>query len=153
MDGEFVCENQFAAIRGIGGGNFMILGQDLDSTLAAAEAAANAARAVPDVILPFPLGVVRSGSKVGSQYPGLGTSTNHQFCPTLRNSITDSSLPERCACVYEIVIDGLNHEAVANAMRAGIRAACLPGVLEITAGSYGGMLGKHKFPLREMMQR
>ena len=152
MDGQFLCEDEFGTTPAIGGGNFLILAGDLSVALAAAEAAANAARAMPDVILPFPLGVVRSGSKVGSQYPGLGASINHRYCPTLRDKIEDSALPLNCNAVYEIVIDGLTHDAVANAMRAGIQAACIPGVLGITAGNYEGKLGPHKFHLRELMK-
>lgn len=152
MDGDFICEDEFSIVRGVAGGNFIIMGIDQGITLAAAEAAAHAARAVPDVILPFPLGIVRSGSKVGSQYSGLGASTNHQFCPTLRAIINDSMLPDQSECAYEIVIDGLTRDAVANAMRAGIHAACLPGVREITAGNYGGKLGELRLPLREILR-
>ena len=107
-------------------------------------------RTVPGVILPFPGGVVRSGSKVGSKYPKLRASTNHAYCPTLRGAIEDSELPAGVNAVYEIVIDGLTKESVATAMRSGIDAACLPGVIGITAGNYGGKLGPNHFHLRQL---
>ena len=150
MDGEFTCEDEFGTTKGVAGGNFIIMGESQEAALRAAEAAAAAARTIPEVILPFPGGVVRSGSKVGSKYPKLRASTNHAYCPTVRGAIEDSALPPDVNAVYEIVIDGLTKEAVAAAMRAGIDAACLPGVIGITAGNYGGKLGPHHFHLRHL---
>src|SRR5690348_5467728 len=137
MDGEFVCEDWFGTIKGVAGGNFLIVGASQAEALAAAEAAVAAIRAVPGVIMPFPGGVVRSGSKVGSRYKKLRASTNDAFCPTLRGMVK-SALPEGVNAVYEIVIDGLDQAAVEQAMRVGVRAACLPGVVQISAGNYGG---------------
>jgi formylmethanofuran--tetrahydromethanopterin N-formyltransferase len=151
MDGEFTCEDEFGTTRGIAGGNFLILGETQASALVAAEAAVEAARQVRDMILPFPGGIVRSGSKVGSKYRPLKASTNHAYCPTLRGAINDSALPDSVNAVYEIVIDGLSPEAVIAAMRAGIHAACRPGVIGITAGNYGGKLGPHKIYLHEIL--
>ena len=107
-------------------------------------------RSVPGVILPFPGGVVRSGSKIGSRYRFLSASTNTAYCPTIRGQVK-SALDEKTGAVLEIVIDGLTHDAIAAAMRAGIRAACRPGILGITAGNYGGKLGKHHFRLHELL--
>ena len=109
-----------------------------------------AIRQVPEVILPFPGGVVRSGSKVGSRYKKLRASTNDAYCPTLRGLVT-SSLPEGAGAVYEIVMDGLTLEAVAEATRVGIQAACRPGILGITAGNYGGKLGPHHLYLHKLL--
>lgn len=150
MDGEFLCEDEFGTAKGVAGGNFLILGDSPASALAAAEAGAAAARSVGDVILPFPGGIVRSGSKVGSKYRALKASTNHVYCPTLRGAVMDSALPDGCNAVYEVVIDGLTRDAVAAAMRLGIDAACQPGVLRISAGHYGGKLGPHLFHLRQL---
>jgi formylmethanofuran--tetrahydromethanopterin N-formyltransferase len=151
MDGEFLCEDRFGTVTGVAGGNLIICGRDGDAALAAADGAVEAMRSCPDVILPFPGGIVRSGSKVGSKYPKLKASTNDAYCPTLR-PLTDSQLPEGCRAVYEIVVDGLSEEAVSAAMRAGLHAAVRsPGVLRITAGNYGGKLGKHHFHLRELL--
>jgi formylmethanofuran--tetrahydromethanopterin N-formyltransferase len=150
MDGEFTCEDEFGTTKGVAGGNFIILGESQEAALRAAEAAVAAARTIPDVILPFPGGVVRSGSKVGSKYPKLRASANHAYCPTLRGAIENSELPDGVNAVYEIVIDGLTKDAVAAAMLAGIDAACLPGVLGITAGNYGGKLGPHHFHLHQL---
>jgi formylmethanofuran--tetrahydromethanopterin N-formyltransferase len=149
MDGEFLCEDQFGTVKGVAGGNFLILGETQAAALAAAEAAAAAIREVPGVILPFPGGVVRSGSKVGSKYKGLKASTNEAYCPTLRG-LVNSALPEGVNAVYEIVIDGLDLASVEAATRAGIQAACRPGVLRITAGNYGGKLGPHHIHLHKL---
>ena len=140
MDGEFLCEDLFGTVKGVAGGNFLILGATQEAALAAAEAASAAIRAVPGVIAPFPGGVVRSGSKVGSRYKALRASTNDAYCPTLRG-LVKSALPEGVNAVYEIVIDGLDLAAVEEATRAGVRAACRPGVVRISAGNYGGKLG------------
>ncbi len=119
--------------------------------LAAAEAAVEAMAGMPGVILPFPGGIVRSGSKVGSKrYKTMIASTNDAFAPTLR-PITTSDLPNGVNSVQEIVLDGLDAPAISAAMRAGIDAACRLGVVRITAGNYGGKLGPHHFFLRQIM--
>ena len=152
MDGEFVCEDRIGTLTGIGGGNLLIGGVDRARALTATEAAADAMRQVADTILPFPGGIVRSGSKVGSIYKKLTASTNDAFCPTLR-ARTESAVPDGTGAVYEIVIDGFSFEAIQNTMRAGLHAASLaPGVTLITAGNYGGKLGRHHFHLRELLQ-
>jgi formylmethanofuran--tetrahydromethanopterin N-formyltransferase len=151
MDGEFVCEDRFGTVKGVAGGNLLIGGKDQTSALMAAEAAVKAMAAVRDVILPFPGGIVRSGSKVGSRYKTLKASTNDAYCPTLTARTTTSLLPGTGA-VYEIVIDGLMPESVGEAMRVGLHAACeCAGVTMVTAGNYGGKLGKHHFALRELL--
>ncbi|MGI4978249.1 MAG: formylmethanofuran--tetrahydromethanopterin N-formyltransferase [Janthinobacterium lividum] len=155
MDGEFVCEGTTGLTKGaVGGGNLILMGRDAERTLRAAEAAAEAVAAMPDVIAPFPGGIVRSGSKVGSKYKTLMASTNHHYCPTLRGSV-DSDLDEDTGSVLEIVIDGLTPQSVADAMRAGLRAAIAlgpeRGCTRIGAGNYGGKLGKHHYRLRELL--
>ena len=151
MDGEFICEDVVGTASGVGGGNFLVLAASRAAALAGTEAAVAAMRELPNVILPFPGGIVRSGSKVGSKYPGLKASTNDAYCPTLKGQ-TRSALAPAVEAVLEIVIDGLSAADVAAAMRAGIAAACAQGgVLAITAGNYGGKLGKHHFHLREIM--
>lgn len=151
MDGEFVCEDWFGTVTGVAGGNLLICGVDVGAALTAAEAAVEAIRLIPGVALPFPDGVVRSGSKVGSRYPKLKASTNDAYCPTLRAAVP-TELPKNCGAVYEIVIDGVSFDAVQAAMRAGLQAAAqCPGVIRITAGNYGGKLGKHHFHLRELL--
>lgn len=150
MDGEFLCEDVFGTVKGVAGGNFLILGESQSAALAAAEAASAAVRAVPGVIAPFPGGVVRSGSKVGSKYKGLRASTNDAYCPTLRG-LVNSALPDDVHAVYEIVVDGVDLAGVEDAMRAGVRAACRPGVVRITAGNYGGKLGPHHLHLHKLL--
>jgi formylmethanofuran--tetrahydromethanopterin N-formyltransferase len=150
MDGEFLCEDRFGTVKGIGGGNFLILAEDQIKGLHAAEAAVEAIRKIPGVIMPFPGGIVRSGSKVGSRYKKLKASTNDAYCPTLRG-VVKTALPDNVGAVYEIVIDGLDQPAVEQAMSTGIRAACRPGVVRISAGNYGGNLGPFHFHLHKIL--
>jgi formylmethanofuran--tetrahydromethanopterin N-formyltransferase len=149
MDGEFLCEESASTVKGVGGGNFLILGRTQAQALAAAEAAVAAIRKIPGVILPFPGGVVRAGSKIGSKYKGLKASTTDAYCPTLRGAV-ESKLPEGVNAVYEIVFDGLDLASVEKATRVGIEAACRPGVVKITAGNYGGKLGPHHLHLHKL---
>jgi formylmethanofuran--tetrahydromethanopterin N-formyltransferase len=149
MEGEFLIDETFGMVKSVGGGNLLILGEDATATRSATEAAVMAMRHVPKVIMPFPGGIVRSGSKIGSKYRFLTASTNTAYCPTLRSQV-DSALPAGVNSVLEIVIDGLNEAAVREAMRVGIEAACQPGIVRISAGNYGGNLGQFQIALREL---
>ena len=149
MDGEFTVEESFGVQQAVGGGNIIILGTNEKKTLAAAAAATRAMNDIEDIILPFPNGVVRSGSKVGSRYKTLPASTNDAYCPTLK-AVTESSLPADVNCVLEIVIDGLTEDAVKQAMAAGIQAAAKPGIRQVSAGNYGGNLGQYKINLHDL---
>jgi len=151
MDGEFLVDESFNIQPAVGGGNILILGKDLKTTLGAATAATKAMRKISDIILPFPNGVVRSGSKVGSQYRTLLASTNDAYCPTLRGITEQSCIINGVNCVLEIVIDGLDVRVIENAMRAGMHAAAKPGIKQIAAGNYGGNLGQFKIHLKDLM--
>ncbi len=152
MDGEFLCEDSFGTTKGVAGGNIIISGKSQAETLAAAEAAVRAMRSFSGVLLPFPGGIVRSGSKVGSKYAALKASANEAYCPTLRG-VVKSELPDGTNAVYEIVIDGLTLALVERAMREGIIAACgHPGVLQIAAGNYGGKLGPFHIRLHTLFE-
>lgn len=154
MDGEFIIQNSFKYGKGVAGGNIIIIGKDQGSTLEAAEKAVEEIGKIENVIASFPGGVARSGSKVGTRYeniPGLFATTNHMYCPTLKNSVPDTQLREDDGAVYEIVMDGATEEAVKAAMKVGIEAAVkVPGVNRITAGNYGGKLGKFHYRLHEL---
>jgi len=154
MEGEFIVESSFGVKKGVAGGNFFIMAKDLKSGLAAAELAVEAIRKnVREVILPFPGGVCRSGSKVGSLKYKLPASTNHPYCPKLRGVVSDSQVPEGVNTIYEIVINGLSLESVKMAMAEGIKAAVkVPGVVRISAGNYGGRIGPIKVYLRELIE-
>ncbi|GAA4459399.1 formylmethanofuran--tetrahydromethanopterin N-formyltransferase [Novipirellula rosea] len=156
MDGEFVCDHDVSRIDGIGGGNFILIGNNVKAVSTACRAAVQAIRTVDGVITPFPGGVTRSGSKVGSKYAALFASTNNAFCPTLRTMDPSSELTRDESVAMEIVIDGLSTAAIAHAMRVGIQAACDSqtdgGLLRITAGNYGGKLGRHHFHLAEILK-
>lgn len=154
MDGEFLCEETTGRAPAIGGGNFLVFGTSREQVLFACEQAVRAMRALPNVLLPFPGGIVRSGSKIGSKYPTLPASTNDAFCPTLQ-ALTHSQLSPRVKSVLEIVVNGLSDQDIARAMRAGIDAVCEQGagggILGVSAGNYGGKLGSHHFHLHEVM--
>jgi formylmethanofuran--tetrahydromethanopterin N-formyltransferase len=156
MDGEFLCEDFVRAVDGaVGGGNLLFLGRSHAETLKVAEIAVDAARAVPDVILPFPGGIVRSGSKVGARTKGMMASTNDAYCPTLKGR-AGSELSAEVGVVLEIVIDGLTSRSVAESMRAGLHAATAAGaahgLVAVTAGNYGGNLGRHHYHLRDLLE-
>ncbi|MGB7571940.1 MAG: formylmethanofuran--tetrahydromethanopterin N-formyltransferase [Methanothrix sp.] len=152
MSGDFIIEENFGAVDGIAGGNFLILAQNQAAGLMAAEAAVDAIGRVKGCITPFPGGVVASGSKVGSRYKFLKASTNTAFCTSLREDGV-CTLSEDVSAVFEIVINGVDKEAISAAMKAGINAACrVPGVLKISAANYEGKLGSHQFPLHGVLE-
>ncbi len=154
MDGEFLCEETFGTVKGVAGGNIIVMGTAPAATLAAAESAVAAMRRSGDVILPFPGGIARSGSKVGSKYKNLPASTNTAFAPTLRGVVA-TEMPPDARCAYEMVIDGLNLEVVERATAAGLRALEMQptGIALITAGNYGGKLGPFHIRLRDVLTR
>ena len=154
MDGEFLCEEFAYKSKAIGGGNFLILGNDIDNVLKAAEAAVLEMNKLKNIILHFQGGVVRSGSKVGSKYKSLIASTNSEYCPPLKG-IVKSKINKGVNCVLEIVIDGLKFHDISNAMKIGIKTIIkrkIPGITEISAGNYGGKLGPHLFYLKEILK-
>jgi formylmethanofuran--tetrahydromethanopterin N-formyltransferase len=154
MEGNFIVEDGFGAQEAVAGGNFMIFAETQSAALKAAEAAADAIRAnAPDVIMPFPGGICRAGSKAGSLKYKMKASTNHPYCPTLKTVVPDTVIPDGVQCVYEIVINGLSLDAVKNAMKQGVTAAAsTPGVVRISAGNYGGKLGPYKAFLKEALE-
>ena len=150
MDGEFLVEESVGIEKGVGGGNFILQGRSLAAALDAARRSVAAIAAVSGTITPFPGGTVRSGSKVGSRYRQLRASTNEAFCPSLVGRV-ETGLVDGATCALEIVIDGIHEQAVADGMAAGIRAAVGPDVVAISAGNYGGKLGKFHFHLRQLL--
>jgi len=150
MDGEFLVEETVGVAKGVGGGNFILQGRSLAATLDAARRAVAAIAAAPGTITPFPGGVVRSGSKVGSRSGALKATTNEAFCPSLVGRV-ETGLAAGAVCSLEIVIDGVDEAAVSAAMAAGIRAAAAPDVVAVSAGNYGGRLGKFHFHLRQVL--
>ena len=154
MEGEFVIEDKTSITNGIGGGNILIIGNSNGEVLKSAEAAVKEMKKVNNIILPFPGGIVRSGSKVGSKYKSLIASTNDAYCPTLKG-ITKTKLSKSNESVLEIVIDGINEKDISLAMKKGINIICKKfnkGIKSISAGNYGGKLGPHHFHLRDVMK-
>ena len=154
MEGEFIIEDKTSITAGIGGGNILIIGDSNKEVLKSAEAAVKEMTKVNNIILPFPGGIVRSGSKVGSKYKNLIASTNDAYCPTLKG-ITKTKLSKSNESVLEIVIDGINEKDISLAMKKGINIICKKfnkGIKSISAGNYGGKLGPHHFHLRDVMK-
>lgn len=152
MDGEFLVDAVAGVERGIGGGNLVLHAKSQAAGLAAALRAAGALAELPNIITPFPGGVCRSGSKVGSQYSNLIASTADAYCPTLRHEVA-SELVEGAAAAYEIVINGIDLPTVRAAMRTAIEAAAGEGLLAIGARSFGGKLGKQRIGLRGLFEQ
>ncbi len=150
MEGEFLVSESVMVGRGVGGGNLVIGAGAEDAALASAQAAAEAMRG-DGIALPFPGGIVRSGSKVGAlTSKSMPASTNHQLAPTLRAQVTDSLVPDGVSALFEIVIDGVSEDAVREAMRRGLHAAARAGATHVTAANFGGKLGEFHFPLTEL---
>ena len=150
MDGEFAIEATAGVAKGVAGGNIILQAESQAAGLAAAKLAAGAIAKLPGVIAPFPGGVCRSGSKVGSKYKALKASTAEAYCPTLRDQVK-TELVDGANCAYEIVIDGIDQAAVAAAMRTAIEtAAQVDGIPAIGAGNYGGKLGKYPIKLHDL---
>jgi formylmethanofuran--tetrahydromethanopterin N-formyltransferase len=151
MDGEFLVQETIGVSKGVAGGNLIMQSVDMPTGLAAARRAVEAITPLPGVIAPFPGGVARSGSKVGSVYKKLKASTSDGYCPTLRGRVK-TVLQDGANCAYEVVLDGADEGIVGSAMAAAMRAAAGPGVVSIGAGNYGGKLGKFHFHLRQLAQ-
>lgn len=152
MEGEFIIERRFGVKRAVAGGNFLIMAESRDAALTAAEKAVEAIEKVEGVVLPFPGGICRSGSKVGSMKYKLPASTNHYFCPVLRETLPDSKVPANVKSIYELVFNGLNPEVVKMATAEGIRAAMgVSGVVKISAVNFGGKLGPVQIRLKDAL--
>jgi len=153
MEGEFLIEDKFGVRKGVAGGNFIIMADSQLSGLEAAEKAVDAMGAVEGVVLTFPGGICRSGSKVGSIKYKLPASTNHVFCPALRATLPDSQVPQGVKSVYELVFNGIDADVVKRATGVGISAAArVPGVVKITAVNFGGKLGPYQIQLVDALK-
>lgn len=154
MEGEFIVEDNFGAMKAIASGNFLILAESRKAGLQAAEEAVKAiSQKAQGVITPFPGGICKSGSKIGSMKYKLAASTNHPFCPKLKKILPYSQVPDNVNSIYEIVINGLNSKVVKKAMAEGIKAAVkIPGVVKISAGNFGGKLGPFRAYLKEVLE-
>lgn len=150
MDGEFLVQDTLGVGKGVAGGNLILQAESLDAGLAAARRAVESIAPLPGAITPFPGGIARSGSKVGSRYKKLPASTADAYCPTLRGRVA-TQLLSQTQYAYEVVIDGVDEAAVGSAMATAMRAIAAPGIVAIGAGNYGGKLGKFHFRLQELI--
>ncbi len=155
MEGNYTGEERFGTVKGIAGGNFLVMGKNQKSALSGIEAAADAVAGLNGVITSFAGGIVASGSKVGSKnyrFP-MPASTNHVWCPTLKGKIGDSNVPEGVGSVYEIVMNGISENHIRAAMKAGILAATETGrVMFIGASNFEGKLGQYRFYLHDLFR-
>jgi formylmethanofuran--tetrahydromethanopterin N-formyltransferase len=150
MDGEFLVQETIGIEKGVAGGNLILQADSMEAGLAAVRRAIEVLDPLPGIITPFPGGVARSGSKVGSRYKKLKASTADAYCPTLRGRV-ETALLDGVNCVYEIVLDGVDEATVGSAMVAAMRAAAGDGLIAIGAGNYGGKLGKFHFHLHALV--
>lgn len=154
MEGEFVIEHEFEITKGVAGGNIIILGSSQEAAMKGAEEAVSAIGKIEGVILPFPGGICRCGSKVGSKTYKIIASTNEAYCPTLRDIIEKSLVPDDAKSAYEIVINGINLDCVKRAMKVGIETASrVEGIVEISAANFEGKLGLYKIYLQELIDQ
>jgi formylmethanofuran--tetrahydromethanopterin N-formyltransferase len=155
MEGTYLGEERYGTVKGIAGGNFLVMGKDQPSALAAAMAGARAITGMKGIVTGFAGGVVKSGSKVASKnyrFP-MPASTNHMFCPTLKGKISDSLVPDGVGSIYEIVMNGMDDAAITSAMKAGILAAAETGkASHIGASNFDGRLGQHRFSLHDLFR-
>ena len=147
---DFVIERQLGYAHGVMGANFWLMCQTKHAVMKAGDKALEAIHKVPGVVTPFD--VCSAGSKPETHYPQIGPTTNHLYCPSLKQKLGDASkVPDGVDYIPEIVINGVSMEAVKKAMKAGIEAArTIDGVVSVSAGNYGGKLGKYKISLREL---
>lgn len=150
MMGEFVVERYLGYGLGVMGGNVWLMCKDEEAALEAGEKALQAIHRVEGVVAPFD--ICSAGSKPETRYPEIGPTTNHPYCPTLKNKIADSKTPEGVTSIPELVVNGVSLEAVKRAMKAAILSAMsVEGVLKVSAGNYGGKLGKYQIFLKELL--
>lgn len=149
---DFEIEHYVGYARGIAGGNFWIMCNSRRAVKQAGTRALEAIHKVKGVITPFD--VCSAGSKTETRFPLIGPTTNHPYCPSLKGKLqAESSVPEGVKFIPEIVINGTTIENMKKAMKAGIEAALsVQGVTEVSAGNYGGKLGRHKIYLHELFE-
>ncbi|MEE8168155.1 MAG: formylmethanofuran--tetrahydromethanopterin N-formyltransferase [Candidatus Hydrothermarchaeales archaeon] len=150
MMGEFLIERYLGYAKGVMGGNIWFFCETQDAALEVGDKAVEAVAKIDGAITSFD--VCSAGSKVETKYPEIGPTTNHPYCPTLRTIIKDSMVPKGVVSIPEIVINGISLDAVRDAMKAAmLSAAGVSGVVKISAGNYGGKLGRYKIYLRDML--
>jgi formylmethanofuran--tetrahydromethanopterin N-formyltransferase len=151
MSGTFVIQEAFGRTKGVAGGNIIYFCKDVRSGMKSGKAAVRAIEHVEGAYTPFPGGLVGSGSKPSSRYKALHASTNERYCPTLKGVVPDTYVPKDCEFVVEVVINGLTEQAVAEATKAAIIEVCKhKGVIKVSAGNFGGALGKYKIHLHQL---
>lgn len=147
---DFVIERYLGYAHGVMGANFWIMCKTKKALKKAGNKALEAIHKVNGVVTPFD--VCSAGSKPETRFPWIGQTTNHPYCPSLKQRLGKASMvPEGVRYIPEIVINGVSIDALKEAMKAGIAAAAkVEGVVRISAGNYGGKLGEFKFYLREL---
>ena len=149
---DFMIERKLGYSKGVMGANFWYMCQTKEAVLDAGRNALKAINEVEGTITPFD--ICSAASKPETNYPWIGPTTNHPYCPSLKSVLQEQSLvPEKVAYIPEIVINGINHDAVNEAMKKGINAVLEDDdVLMVSAGNYKGQLGDYKIHLRELFK-
>ncbi|NOR77116.1 MAG: formylmethanofuran--tetrahydromethanopterin formyltransferase, partial [Methanophagales archaeon] len=149
MMGEFLVEHRIGYKKGVMGGNIWLLAETLEAALKASETAIRAIDRIEGAITPFD--VCAAGSKPETKYPEIGPTTNHPYCPTLMHKISGSKVPDGVTAIPEIVINGLSLDSVKRAMKAAVDSVRdVEGVVKLSAGNYGGRLGRYKIYLDDL---
>ncbi|MCW4016219.1 MAG: formylmethanofuran--tetrahydromethanopterin N-formyltransferase [Candidatus Bathyarchaeota archaeon] len=148
MVSNFLIENELGYARGVMGANFWFMCKTKRAVMEAGKKALDAIHQVEGVVTPFD--VCSAGSKPETRFPLIGPTTNHPYCHSLKTKLGRSSkVPLGVKYIPEIVINGTSMKAVKQAMKVGIQtASAVDGVVRVSAGNYGGKLGKHKIGLR-----
>ena len=150
MMGEFLVEHFLGYKKGVMGGNLWFFCESLEAALEIGEKAVDAVNRVEGAISPFD--ICSAGSKPETKYPEIGPTTNHIYCATLKHRISGSKVPDGVNCIPEIVINGVSLDVVRAAMKAAIDSVLdVSGLVKISAGNYGGKLGKYKIYLDELI--
>lgn len=147
---NFIIERYLGYGRGVMGGNFWVMCKTKQALKDAGEKALAAIHHVHGVVTPF--NICSAGSKPETRYPKIGPTTNHLYCPSLKVCLgKESKVPEGVGYIAEIVFDGVSLDAVKEATKAGITSVLgVDGVVRVSAGNYGGTLGKYKIKLKEL---
>lgn len=152
MMGSFKIEKKLGYAEGVMGGNLWFYCDSEKTALKVLDRAEEAVKEVEGVVLSFREGC-SAGSKAGGKFEHIGPSTNHLYCPTLKDKLEESKVPDNVGSIPEIVFNGGSLEQVSQAMKAAAgEVSKVKGIISLSAGNYGGKLGRHKIYLKDLLK-
>ena len=145
---DFRIERYLGYSIGVMGGNFWYMCKTKKAVFEAGQRALDAIHQVDGAVTPFD--ICSAGSKPETKFPWIGPTTNEVYCPSLKSKLGDRSrVPEDVYYIPEVVINGIDLPTVTKAMKVGIESIWdISEVAKISAGNYGGKLGKYKIDLK-----